>query len=411
MYWINIIYLILFFFGFFFVSIFLILHFRFQKKLFYSPPVTKGYSLSIVVPCYNEEKEIGETMKSLLNSDYKNLKKIIVVDDCSKDNSYEIIKKWADKNKKIIAVQTPKNTGCAAGAKNFGAKFVDTELIGFSDSDSFPEKEAVRKMIGYFDDEKVAAVTSRVPVKESKNFLQWAQILDYDIIAWTRKLLDFVDSVYVTNGPLSIYRKKIFDRLNGFNDKNLTEDIEITWNILSKGYKTRMSYDSLVPTKVPDKLKQWINQRVRWNVGGLQTLRSYWKFILFNPENSFGSFVIPYVASAFMFAIIGLLLFSRYVWIKGSYQFSSIFYFFKGYNYFDHIFEWQFSFTILLFFAFVFFIISLIYYKIGFSNSYSGKQNILNILTYTFIYRPLYTIPLVLALYRLAKGDIRWYTR
>ena len=44
----------------------------------------------MIVPCYNEGKTIEETIKSVLNAGYKNLKKIIVVDDCSKDDSYEI---------------------------------------------------------------------------------------------------------------------------------------------------------------------------------------------------------------------------------------------------------------------------------------------------------------------------------
>ena len=107
----------------------------------------------MIIPCYNEGKTIEETIKSVLNAGYKNLKKIIVVDDCSKDDSYEIIKSLAKKYPKVMAVQTPKNTGNAAGSKNYGAKFADTEFIGFTDGDSFLEKGSIDKMVGFLKDE------------------------------------------------------------------------------------------------------------------------------------------------------------------------------------------------------------------------------------------------------------------
>jgi len=192
-----------------------------------------------VVPCYNGEESIAKTIQALLDSDYKNLKKIIVVDDCSTDNSYEIIKKFAEKYSKVLAVKTPKNTGKAGGAKNYGAKFVNTDLIGFTDADSYPQESAIRKMIGFFDNEKTGAVTSMVLVKKREKLIEKLQAIEYKIIAFTRRLLGFVDAIYVTPGPLSIYRKSVFEEVGGFDEKNLTEDIEITWHLILKKYKLK----------------------------------------------------------------------------------------------------------------------------------------------------------------------------
>ena len=83
-------------------------------------------------------------------------------------------------------------------------------------------------MVGYFNDRKTGAVTSRVLVANNVNKLSKIQAIEYKVIAFTRKLLGFLESIYVTNGPLSIYRKEAFDDVNGFDEKNLTEDIVIT---------------------------------------------------------------------------------------------------------------------------------------------------------------------------------------
>src|SRR3989344_6603579 len=170
-------------------------------------------------------------------------------------------------------------------------------------------------MVGHFEDKNVTAVTSRVLVKNKDNLLCRFQVMDYSIIAWTRKLLDFVDSVYVTNGPLSVYRKETARKIGGFDPNNLTEDIEITWHMLSEGYNTRMSYNAIVYTTVPEDLNTWIKQRVRWNLGGLQTVQKYWRSMF--KRGAFGYFVVPYVAASFFLAILGFLLVIRYLWVKG----------------------------------------------------------------------------------------------
>jgi biofilm PGA synthesis N-glycosyltransferase PgaC len=120
-----------------------------------------------------------------------------------------------------------------------------------------PPPDTLLKMVDIEEDEKEPLRSKTV------NFMD-------KLGRWGRKVLDYIDSVYVTNGPFSVYRKKFVQQVGGFDPKNMTEDIEITWNLLSKGYKTKMSYSTTVYTIVPSEIKQWIKQRVRWNVGGIK---------------------------------------------------------------------------------------------------------------------------------------------
>ena len=400
-------YLFLFFFGFYFIIIFLFLHHRNAKKLFSSPSFSRLPTISVLVPAYNEEKSIKDTLEALLAVDYPASKKeIIVLNDGSTDNTATIVRTFTRLHSNIILIDK-QNSG-KADSLNKGIARAKGELIAVVDADSYPAPDAFKKMIGHFEDPAVAAVTSRVLVKNKRGILERFQVLDYSIIAWTRKLLDFVDSVYVTNGPLSMYRRKVVTKLGGFDTRNLTEDIEITWHILSKGYRTRMSYDAVVYTTVPTTLSVWIKQSVRWNLGGLQTVQKYWKAML--RESSFGQFVIPYVSASFALALLGFLLLVRYFYIKGTYHISSLYYSLQGYHFWKYL-DFSLSFSLLFFFGLLFLGLALYYYKLGFKHSQTGNKSILKILMYSFFYRSLYIIPLLLALYKLARGDIRWYTK
>jgi poly-beta-1,6-N-acetyl-D-glucosamine synthase len=383
------------------------LHHRNKKELFASPSVKSYPSVSFLVPAYNEEKSIEGTIKSLLELEYPKEKiEIIIINDGSKDKTLEIAKELEMKYSQV-KVLDKKNSG-KADSLNQAIKIARNELIAVSDADSYPEKTSLKKMVGHFEDKKVSAVTSRVLVKNQKNLLERFQILDYSIIAWTRKLLDFVDSVYVTNGPLSIYKKSVAEKIGGFDPRNLTEDIEITWHMLSENYQTRMSYDAIVYTIVPSDFKTWVQQRIRWNLGGLQTVKKYWRSMF--KKGAFGYFVIPYVTSSFALAIIGFLLFSRFLWIKGNYYAYSIYYSLQGYDYWKY-FEFSMSLTILLVLGVTFFILAIFYYKLGFKNSQTGSKNVLKIISYSMFYRTLYVVPLILAIYKVFKGDLRWYTK
>ncbi len=95
--------------------------------------------VSVLIPMYNAEKFIGETLESVLNQTYKNIE-IIIVDDESSDNSYEVAQKYCDKNKNIILSQQ-KNQGPGA-ARNKAFSLSSGEYIQYLDADDLlaPDK-------------------------------------------------------------------------------------------------------------------------------------------------------------------------------------------------------------------------------------------------------------------------------
>lgn len=405
----TVLYLIYFFIAMYFLFFFILIYIPHRNQIFSYPKLTEQYSLSIVVPCYNEEQSIGQTIQALLNLDYKGLKKIIVVDDRSTDNSYNIIKKFAKKYSRVMAVQTPKNTGKASGAKNYGAKFVKTELIGFTDADSLPEPESVGRMIGFFDDTKVGAVTSLVLVKKRNKFLEKVQAIEYEIIAFTRKLLGFVGAIYVTPGPLAIYRKEAFDKVRGFDESNLTEDIEITWHIVHSGYTVEMSVSSKVYTFAPDNFKAWFRQRTRWNIGGIQTINKYKKDFL--KRGILGAFILPFFVLSWILGLIGIaillyrfvrMLIIRYLSTVYSVQAQTAILTLRDINLTP---------SVLIFFGIVFFVFSLTFTLIALlylRMKEFKRHRVFSVFVYMFFYVSTYPLVLVTSVYKFLRGRRTW---
>lgn len=397
--------------AFYFLMIYVLTYMQNRKEIYEIVEPDKIRSLSMIIPCYNEASSIGKNIMTFLKADYKGLKKIIVVDDCSTDNSYEIIKGYAKKYANVIAIQTPKNTGRAAGAKNFGIKYVKTELIGFSDADSMPNKDAISRMVGYFNDLEVGGVTSRVFVNNhSINFLTRVQAIEYKIIAFTRKLLGFLDAIYVTNGPLSIYRKSAFDQTGGFDEKNLTEDIELTWHLVSKGWKVHMSIPSIVRSDVPTTVKTWFRQRIRWNVGGIQTVAKYRK--KFFEMGMLGLFIMPFFIFSWFLGITGLFFlvyrFTKYIMMKFLVAKYSV----SAQVALISMEELSLNPSILFIFGMVLFTLVFVYTFIALT--YSKEKGLFighpihDIFIYSFFYLLMYPPLLIVSFYKYLRGYNTW---
>src|SRR5829696_3067092 len=107
--------------------------------------------LSVIVPAYNEAATVAETVRSLQEQSVRP-REIVVVDDCSTDDTAEIARATG-----ATVVQPPANTGSKAGAQSFALRGVDTELAMAVDADTTLAPDAIEKLLAAFDDPEVAA--------------------------------------------------------------------------------------------------------------------------------------------------------------------------------------------------------------------------------------------------------------
>lgn len=382
-----------------------------KRNELFDYPKGKPEPVSIVVPCYNESKSIGKTIESLLNLNYpKDMLEIIVVDDRSKDNSVEIIKEYQKKYPSVRLIVNERNSGGAAEPTNLGIKAARYNYIAVTDADSFPDKNNLFEMIGFLqNDPKVAAVTCRVLASKPGNFIQYLQAIEYKVIAFGRKLLDFVDSVYVTPGPFALYKKKALLDVGLFDTKNMTQDIEIVWRLLSKGYRVRMSLSARVHSNTPATFKGWWRQRIRWNIGGKQTLLKY-KWNIFR-NGMLGYFIIPFFSFSLFLGLFGLGLFGylltkriilNYLLTKYSIYAGA-----SAYSLEDITFRP----SILNFFGITLFVLNLLFvftmlYVLKDENRYERK--IFKILFYLLAYLAVYPFLMIVSIYKMARGKYSW---
>ncbi len=290
------------------LSMFLLIYLRNSKDIFNYPKTKKNYSVSFIVPAFNEQETIEDTLEHIFAIDYENIIEVIVVNDCSEDNTLKIVKGLLKKYKTLKIISHEKNKGKAASL-NDGLKIAKGELVIVVDADSYPASDCLSKMVGFFDNEKVGAVTCPVTARNRKKFMEKLQGIEYKMIALTRKLLEYVDAIYVTPGPLAVYRKTALVDVGGFDEKNMTEDIEIAWNLTFKDWKRRMCLDTSVSSTVPDKFIPWFKQRRRWNVGGLQCIYKYRKSLFDSKKGMLGFFIIPFFILSTFLGLLGLSIF------------------------------------------------------------------------------------------------------
>ena len=260
-------------------------------------------TVSILIPAYNEENVIARTIKSMQKIDYpKDKLEIIVINDGSTDRTVEIASKfgWI----KLLN----KEKGGKGSALNFGIKHAKGEIIGVVDADSIVTRDAVKLMIPLLNDPKTAAAISALKVHKPQNLLQKLQHFEYMLAAFIRRLMASLDTLYITPGVLSLYKKEIVTNLGGFATDTLTEDLEMGMKLRSNGYTIKSQIKAITRTTVPETLKALYKQRLRWRRGFFENIYKY-KHMLFNRKyDLMGVFQLPV-------ALLGPILAFVLIWM------------------------------------------------------------------------------------------------
>lgn len=246
------------------------------------PDFTPG--VSVIIPCFNEEKWIQRTIQSCINQNYPADKlEVIVVDDQSTDGSVEQIKdiigrltKAEDSryniSERISYIVQPQNAG-KREALAAGVKVAKHEYVVFVDSDSFLDPFAVRNLVQPFKDLKMAGVTGRTDVANTyTNALTKIQSVRYYIAFRIMKAAEsYFDCVTCLSGPLSCYKKElVLEYLDQWlnqtflGQKATFGDDRALTNLMLRHHRTYYQDTAVCSTIVPNDNKVFLKQQMRW---------------------------------------------------------------------------------------------------------------------------------------------------
>ena len=249
-------------------------------------------TVSIIVPCWNEESTLDKTINSLLTLNYpKDKLSILIVDDGSTDNTWHAMQKFTDHPTVRIF---KKENGGKHTALNFGLEQSNSELVGCLDADSYVDREALKNIILYFEqDPDAMVVTPSIKIWQPKNMIQLIQAVEYSWAIFLRKMLAFVGAMYVTPGPFSIFKREVFHSIGTYKEAHKTEDMEIAMRMQSRRMKIANCHNAFVYTSAPETLPKLYKQRLRWTYGFIQNSIDY-RFMFFKRDyGNLGLFVLP----------------------------------------------------------------------------------------------------------------------
>ena len=228
----------------------------------------------MLIPAYNEEKVIERTIQGAIDSDYPNLR-VIVIDDGSKDRTLEVARRaFAPEEAagKVIIITKP--NGGKAEALNYGLDHIDdAELFVGIDADTIIAPDAISRMVPHFLNPKVAAIAGNAKVGNRVNLWTRWQALEYITSQnFERRALNTMGAVSVVPGAIGAWRVSAVSEAGGYHTDTVAEDADLTMALLRNGYRVEYEDCALAFTEAPTNANALMRQRFRWSFGILQAV-------------------------------------------------------------------------------------------------------------------------------------------
>ncbi len=231
--------------------------------------------LTVIVPAYNEGSSIEETILSLQGQTVRP-EKIIVIDDCSTDDTEERAKRLG-----VTVVRPPQNTGSKAGAQNYALSMVDTEFTMAVDADTTLAPDAIEKLLVAIRESGVAAACGYVVPRHVRTTWERGRYIEYLFaFSFYKEIQDYYQKPLISSGCFSVYRTEILKRNNGWPVRTLAEDMDITWSFYREGYRVRFVPEACCFPIEPHTFAFMRKQLKRWSHGFMQNVRIHWPYVM-----------------------------------------------------------------------------------------------------------------------------------
>lgn len=303
---------------------------RFLFASFYRnpPPLAATPPVTVLVPVFNEEKEIERTLRQVMETDYPADKlQVIVINDGSTDGTLQAIHRAREKYPEVVLVNFEKSRG-KRHALAAAARMATGDFMIFIDSDSFLKPDAIRRLLDHFGDPEVAAVTGHCDVENVwTNMLTKMQSVRYYVAFRVMKAAESVfDSITCLSGPLACYRRdRLMEVLEAWETQQFLgrpatfgDDRSLTNLLLRRHHKVQYAEKARCTTVVPEDHRTFLRQQLRWKRSwfreSLIASTFMWKKQPFMAASFYLGFLLPLLAPAIVLRALLVIPLLNYVW-------------------------------------------------------------------------------------------------
>jgi len=234
------------------------------------PDAAAGPLVSVLIPCFNEEKVIESSVRRILASNWARIE-VLVLDDGSQDHTAEVVRRaFADEPR--VSLMAFDNGG-KARALNRGLSKASGDVVVALDADTLFPSDTLAKLARWFVDPEIGAVAGNALVGNRRNLITRWQALEY-VTAQNleRRALAALGAVTVVPGAVGAWRRAALDALGGYPDDTLAEDQDLTLAMQRAGWRVEFDPEARAYTEAPETVAGLLKQRFRWSFGTLQCI-------------------------------------------------------------------------------------------------------------------------------------------
>jgi len=264
---------------------------------------------SIIIPCFNEELNLRQTLQYALASNYPNLE-VIAVDDGSTDKTWSLLCELSRENPELRIFRHSANEGKATALRT-GATVARSDYLVCIDGDALLHPDAAAWIMHHLTtpDSRVGAVTGNPRIMNRSTILGKIQVGEFSsIIGLVKRAQKVYGRVFTVSGVIAGFRRTALASIGFWSNSNITEDIDASWKLQMNFWDIRFEPKALCYIYMPETFKGLWKQRLRWAKGGVEVVIEQFGTLLSFQKRRFWGIAMEYIGSVFwayvMLAII-----------------------------------------------------------------------------------------------------------
>ncbi|MDN7133699.1 poly-beta-1,6-N-acetyl-D-glucosamine synthase [Halomonas sp. MC140] len=267
--------------------------------------------VTVLLPCYNEEANVDETIHHLFNQNYPHMD-VIAINDGSTDNTATKLDALALIHPALKVLHQP-NQGKASAMNNGLSQAIGDIIVGI-DGDAIMDYDAIGYMVGHFlGSPKVSGVTGNPRVRTRSTAIGKIQTGEFSaIIGLIKRAQRIYGMVFTISGVICAFRRKALEEIGGWNTDMVTEDIDVSWRLQLAGGQVRYEPRAMCWVLMPETLRGLFKQRLRWAQGGGEVFLRYFPQTVRWKNRRFWLLMLEYIISVvWCYSVLTLML----VWL------------------------------------------------------------------------------------------------